>query len=375
MRVLHIFTNPHITNGATVFEYRVSGFLKEKNIYFDYLVTEDATENEKKRYKQMGSKLYKLPIDNNHGLIIRELKVNREYYRFFKKHHYDIVYADTENSLRSIHLLMAKLAGVPVRVVHSHNTSLQTQSKASQAISRMLRGLFSLSATDFFACSDLAAEWLFPKSIYRKKRYKILKNGVDLKQFSFDENIRNTYRAELGLESSFVIGNVGRFMPQKNHDFIISVFSEALKIIPNAKLLLIGDGPDKQNIEKKAKKLGVYDKIVFISNVPDVSGYLQAMDVFFMPSLFEGLPITGIEAQASGLPCLFSDTITKELAITDLADYMSLNESPEKWALKLGSYKNKERKNTTAELKKNGYSITGTVKWLERFYFSKGRSK
>ena len=94
-----------------------------------------------------------------------------------------------------------------------------------------------------------------------------------------------------------------------------------------------------------------------------------------MPSLFEGLPITGIEAQASGLPCLFSDTITKELAITDLADYMSLNESPEKWALKLGSYKNKERKNTTAELKKNGYSITGTVKWLERFYLSKGRSK
>ena len=120
MRVLHMFTNPHLTNGATIFEYRISGFLKNDDIYFDYLVTEQADMEEIERYKQMGSRIFKLPIDNAHGLIVRELKINREYYRFFKQHknEYNIVYADTENALRSIHLLMARLAGIPVRVVH-----------------------------------------------------------------------------------------------------------------------------------------------------------------------------------------------------------------------------------------------------------------
>ena len=127
-----MFTNPHLTNGATMFEYRVSSYLKEKDIFFDYLVTEEAENEELERYKSMGSKVYKLPIDNKHGLIIRELKVNVQYYKFFKKHRYDIVYADTENALRSIHLLMARFAGVPVRVVHSHNTGLQTESRLSK---------------------------------------------------------------------------------------------------------------------------------------------------------------------------------------------------------------------------------------------------
>lgn len=132
MRVLHLFTNPHLTNGATVFEYRVSEFLKDEEIYFDYLVTEQASDEELTRYKKMGSIVYRLPIDNNHGLFIRELKINLQYFSFFKKHHYDIVYADTENALRAIHLLMARLAGVKVRVVHSHNTGLQTSSKKQE---------------------------------------------------------------------------------------------------------------------------------------------------------------------------------------------------------------------------------------------------
>lgn len=137
-----MFTNPHLTNGATMFEFRISQLLNKDGIYFDYLVTEQVENEEMERYKDVGSNIFKLPIDNEHGLLIRELKINREYYRFFKNHNYNIVYADTENSLRSIHLFMAKLAGVSIRVVHSHNTGLQTESKTSKIISRVKKKLY-----------------------------------------------------------------------------------------------------------------------------------------------------------------------------------------------------------------------------------------
>lgn len=369
MRVLHMFTNPHLTNGATIFEYRISEFLKDENIFFDYLVTEEATEEEIQRYRKVDSHLYKLPIDNTHGLLIRELKINFQYYKFFKNHDYKIVYADTENALRSIHLLMARLAGVPVRVVHSHNTGLQTESKMSRRISRWLRGFFLFSATDYFACSDLAAEWLFPKQIYKRKKYSVLKNGVNLDMFRFDPGIRVKMRMEAGIDMGLVVGNVGRFMPQKNHRFLIDIFYELLKRKKDAVLLLIGDGPLRRDIEKYVEKKGLSDKVLFVGNVENVSQYLQMMDIFVMPSLFEGLPITGIEAQASGLPCLFSDTITKELAITPLVEYCSIQENAAIWAEHIVKfYENVDRKDVSNDIIDAGYSINSTVNWLNRFY-------
>ncbi len=371
MRVLHIFSNPHLTHGASIFEYRISNILKQNDIYFDYLVTEDATEEEKKRYESMGSRLFKLPIDKKHGLILRELKINRQYYKFFKENHYDIVYADTENSLRAIHLFMARLAGIPIRVVHSHNTGLQTESKASKIISRFIRGFFKFSATDYFACSDMAAEWLFPKSIYQKKRYQILKNGVDLDQFSYNESKRAEIRTTLGISDEFVIGHVGRYMPQKNHDFLCDIFYELFQLDPTAKLLLIGDGPLKSEIEDKLKNLGIVKNVIMIDQVSNVNDYMQAMDLFLMPSLFEGLPITGIEAQAAGLPCLFSESITRELAISNLVQFMSLSENAMEWAKKTMALKGQIRKKTDEQLKKKGYSISATANLLYAFYLSK----
>ncbi|MDO4621176.1 MAG: glycosyltransferase [Lachnospiraceae bacterium] len=369
MRVLHIFTNPHLTNGATVFEYRVSSRLKKDNIYFDYLVTEEATEEEKARYAANGSVLYRLPIDNSHGLLIRELKVNREYYRFFKEHDYKIVYADTENALRAVHLLMARLAGVRVRVVHSHNTGLQTQSKASAALAGVIKGLFRCSATHYFACSDKAAEWLFPKKIYRNRQYKLLKNGVSLEEFRFNSQTRSRLRAELGLdEDAPVLGNVGRFMPQKNHSFMLSCFDRFHRKHSKAKLMLIGDGPLAEEIRADVRRRGLEDAVLFIGNVKNVSDYLQVMDLFFMPSLFEGLPITGIEAQANALPCLFADTITKELKLTELAHYLPLEEPEEKWTEKIEELLAAGRKDCTDAVRSSGYAIEHTVEELKAFY-------
>mgnify|MGYP002292887905 FL=1 len=373
MRVLHIFTNPHLTNGATVFEYRISEFLKDENIFFDYLVTEQASDDELMRYKKMGSRVYKLPIDNNHGLLLRELKINIQYFKFFKNHHYDIVYADTENALRSIHLFMARLAGVKVRVVHSHNTGLQTASKKARIIARGMRGFFKFSATHYFASSDLAAEWLFPKKVYKKKKYTLLTNGVDLEKFEFNKEIRELIRTKYQItEDELVIGNVGRFMPQKNHEYLLEIFKKILQEKNNAKLMLIGTGPLMEEIQEKAHRLGIVDNVIFVGNIPNVNDYLQAMDVFLMPSLFEGLPITGIEAQANGLPCIFADTITQELKITKQAEYCSLNESVAVWAMRVLAAADKGRKDCREELISNGYSIKDTVKYLSNFYHKKG---
>lgn len=376
IRVLHLFTNPHLTNGASIFEYRMSRYLKNDGIVFDYLVTERPTQEEQIRYENQGSNIYVLPIDNNHGLLIREYKINREYFRFFKSHPYDIVYADTENALRAVHLLMACLAGVKVRVVHSHNTSLQTESKASRIIARLIRGVFRFSATHYFACSKLAAEWLFPSSVYRNKKYQILSNGINIEQFSFNEKKRKEIRRELNIsDDALVVGHVGRFMPQKNHSFLIDIFKEIHDKKKDSILLLIGDGPLQNSIKDKCRNIGLDNSVIFLGTTPVVEDYLQAMDVFLMPSLFEGLPITGIEAQANGLPCVISNTITEELAITDLVRYFPLSENTTKWADHVIEAATCGRRDCSREIEKAGYSFDKTAKFLKDFYLEGGKNR
>ena len=369
MRVLHIFTNPHINNGATIFELRVGERLKDSGIYFDYLCTEKADKEELAEYKKTKSRVYRLPIDNDHGLFIRELKINRRYYHFFKTHDYDIVYADTENALRAIHLFMARLAGVKVRVVHSHNTGLQTESKSSRLISRALRRLFLFSATDYLACSEEAAKWLFPKSIVKRKKYEIIKNGIELEEYLYSEDKRKKMRKALGIsEGSLVVGNVGRLMPQKNHSFMLDVFAELKKKRDDAVLLLVGEGKLRNEIEKKATGLGISDSVIMTGNVTNVSDHLQAMDVFIMPSLFEGFGIAGIEAQAAGLFCLFSDSIPRDIDITPLAKFMPPEAGADKWAESILSIKCEERQDHSAEIEKAGFSIEATIDRLKNIY-------
>ena len=371
MRVLHIFSDPALTHGASMFEYRISQQLRSSDIYFDYLVTGELSDEDAARYAAAGSEVYRLPLDGGHGLLIRELKANLAYYRFFKTHPYDIVYADTENALRAAHLLMARFAGVRIRVLHAHNTALQTESRASAKIARLMRRLFSLSVTDYFACSEAAAEWLFPPLVCEKHSYEILKNGVDLNAFRFDPEARSRIRAALDL-SGVVIGHIGRFMPQKNHARLLEIFAAVRKTAPEARLLLIGGGPMLDEMKEKARALGVADSVRFVGNVQEIPAYLSAMDVFLMPSLFEGLPITGVEAQASGLPCIFSDAITREIGISALAKFLPLDEPDSVWAEKILSAAAGGRRDVSAEIAAAGYSVGETAARLKAFYEEKG---
>lgn len=376
MRVLHIFTSPHLTHGASIFEHRISELLKSDNIFFDYLVTEKETEEEAARYRAQGSRIYHLKVDNAHGLIMRELKANRAYYRFFKEHknRFQIVYADTENSLRAIHLLMARLAGIPVRVVHSHNSNLQTQSASSRKLSRIIRNIFKLSATDYFACSDVAAEWLFPRKIYGKKQYKLINNGIDTELFAFNEEYRKELRAVLGIaDDTLVVGAVARFMEQKNHMFMLEIMHKALEYAPHIVLLLIGEGKLEDQVRKRAAELGIERSVIFAGTSPYVYKYLSAMDVYLMPSLFEGLVISGLEAQANGLGCLMSDSVSPQVRMCDQVVFKSLSESAGEWAktlldlTKLRNDGSQARQNMTEK----GYAIRNTADILRNFYRGK----
>ncbi|MBP3652581.1 MAG: glycosyltransferase [Clostridia bacterium] len=376
MRVLHLYADPHLTHGAAIFEYRIAQQLKDDGIIFDYLFSKKLLPEDAQRYAQNGSRVYDLDVDEKLNLIAHEIRANIAYYKFFKTHDYKIVYADTENALRAVHLLMARLAGVPVRVLHSHNTQLQTRSRLSHLIARVLRHVFRFSATHYFACSDLAAQWLFPPSICRRKDYKVLQNGVDLTQFRFNPQIRSELRAKLGIcDDQLLLGHVGRFMPQKNHSFLLEIFAGVVEKKPDARLMLIGDGANRAEAERKAKELGIEDKVLFIGSVQNVSDYLQAMDMFIMPSLFEGLPVTGIEAQAASLPCIFSDTITRELAITSLAEYLPID-SIDPWVERIcRADATLPRQDVEQQIIQAGYSIDHTAAQLREFYFKHGGSE
>ena len=371
MRVLHIYSDPSLTHGASIFETRVAERLRGSGIVFDYLVTGNLSDEDAARYAQMDSRVFVLPLDTRHGLFIREWKVNRQYYRFFKAHPYEIVYADTENALRAVHLLMARLAGVRVRVLHAHNTGLQTESRASAKIARMLRGLFRWSATDYFACSHAAAQWLFPKEIVRKRAYRVLKNGVDLNAFRFDAALRSETRRRYALEDRFVLGTVGRMVPQKNQKFLIDVLASLRERIPEAALLIVGDGPLREALAAHAQEKDVSDRVIFAGNVPDVPAHLCAMDFFALTSVFEGFGIVNIEAQATGLPCLMSDAVPQEAKSTDRADFLPLSVGASAWADAICAMRGvcgDSRPDLRKEIAQAGFSIDDTVEELRKFY-------
>ena len=260
-----------------------------------------------------------------------------------------------KNSAANILLpIMVKKYSHAKLIVHSHNTSPSSGSKIAIALHKLNRSrLYKLS--DFrFACSDTAAEWMFGKD-YQNKDVKIIKNGIIAQDYVYNPEVRTKMREQLGLTGKFVIGHVGAFREQKNHKFLLKVFSELDD--PNAELVLVGDGPLKREVKAQAKKLGITNKIQFLGSRNDVNKLLQAFDVFVMPSLWEGLSISTIEAQASGLPLILSNKISRLTQITDDVEFISLYNIFD-WVAAIEKVKDKfERKNNLPKIILNGYDI------------------
>lgn len=286
---------------------------------------------------------------------------------------YDVVHLHTSYWKRLLIEEIAMECKIPKVIVHSHNTQIdiadEEKRKKAEEVHWKLRDEFDTSlATDFCACSQAAADWLFGPKI-PQNQIKVLHNAIDVKKYVFNQHIRDEYRRRLGLEDDFVIGHIGRFSIQKNHDFLIEVFYKVVSEIPNAKLMLVGEGTLKDRIKEKVQELNLSDKVLFLGQRNDIPQLLQAMDVFCLPSKFEGLSIALVEAQAAGLPCIVSDYNSEEaLVLTE--SIVPLQLVYENWisAIIKTFYTKLYRKICTNRLIENGYELADSIKSIEELY-------
>ncbi len=236
---------------------------------------------------------------------------------------FDAVHLHTAHAAGGVVLLAAKLGGARVRIAHSDNNMAELP-----WLHYLLRPMLRRYATHRFACSRQAGQWMFGP----RAEFRVLKNTIDTTRFAFSQETRARKREELDLGDCLTLGHVGRFVKQKNHPFLLEVFAAVRKRAPNARLVLIGDGEDIEAVRARSKQLGVSEGMVFLGSRPDVNELMQAMDVFVFPSLFEGFGNVVIEAQATGLPCVVADTLSRETDATGLVQYLPLTDSADHWA-------------------------------------------
>lgn len=288
---------------------------------------------------------YQEEVEGNGGRffsVTRRSKNPFRYYReihtFFRKHGHEYdVFWDNECMFNDVTpLQLARQKGIPVRIAHSHNAgNMDTSLKGrlQGLLHRLQKRQVVHCATDLWACSDTAGAWAFPERARTSKKYRVVLNAIDTERFVFSETSRSACRKQLALGDHFTIGCVGRLQYQKNQAFLLKAFALFTKssIGKDTRLLLLGTGPDAEALQEQAVSLGIERSVMLIGYRPDTEHYLQAIDVFALPSRFEGLGIAVIEAQCSGLPCLVSQAVPKEAAVTDLVRFLP-TENPAVWA-------------------------------------------
>ena len=365
LRILHVVVNMN-RGGAETLIMNLYRNLDRSKVQFDFLTCKEGVFDEE--IVELGGKVHRIPYitDVGHMGYMKALDI------FFISHQeYKIVHSHMDK-MSGFVLRSAKKAGVPIRIAHSHNTS--SEGGVAAKMYKWYAGKFiSPNATHLLACSEVAAKWLFAD---KATVAKIVQNGIECDRFAFSPEMRKQVREELQLhEDTFVVGHVGRFAHQKNHSFLIDVFAQFITFKPNAILLLAGDGPLRLHIEKKVAELNLERSVRFLGIRSDINRMLQAFDVFVFPSLHEGLPVTLIEAQGAGLPCMISDVITQEVDMEmNLVEHLPLTDK-KIWIEKLKSITvgNVSRDMSDQVLSKKGYDIKNTAKLTQDFYLAVSR--
>ena len=331
--------------------------INHEKVQFDFLVHREEDSDYDQEILSLCGKIYHIsklnPLSSQYRADLDD---------FFREHQdYKIVHSHLD-CMAGIPLKYAKSNGVPVCIAHSHN------SNQTKDIKYLLKIYYKKKIKEYadylFACSQEAGEWMF-----NTNDFKVLNNAIDAKKYSFNAVIRKDKRKEFNIfDDSIMIGHVGRFFPQKNHSFLIDIFNDFHSINPNSYLMLIGEGDLKASIIEKVKELHLEDYVIFTGLRSDVNELLQAMDVFLFPSLYEGLPVSIVEAQAAGLPCLISDKVPIECKKTDLVYQINLNDPVDVWADKVNELSHIQRRDTYEDIKNAGFDIIENAKWLENFY-------
>lgn len=331
---------------------------------FDFYIDADSSCRPNQELIGMGARYFSVPPYQRLPQYISKLT------RCFRENHYQIVHSSL-NTLSVFSLFAAWRAGVPVRICHNHSAGTGRGEAAKNLMKYALRPFAKVFATDYCACSQHAGEWMFGKRAMQRGKVTIFNNAIDVERFRFDLRVRTAVRRELGLEGKFVVGHVGRFCPAKNHSFLLDVFNEVRARHRDAVLLLAGDGELAEAARTKVHRLGLDAGVRFLGVRHDVDRLYQAMDVFVLPSLYEGLGVVNIEAQASGLLCVVSDRVPKEAAVTENVRFLSLDASAAQWAdiiLGCAGYK---RMDMSGQLQSRGFDINIGSKNLQNFYARK----
>jgi len=305
--------------------------------------------------EQLGCKLsYVTP--RSHNLI----KNSQQLALSMRSESYDIVWSHMD-AANYFALKAARKAKIPVRISHSHNTQLLTQNVLKKISLSIIKQLIPFNATHLFACSHLAGSWL-----YGKKPFTIIPNAIESTKYHFNQQDRNITREMLGIpETSFVIGNIGRFDYQKNHQFLIKIFFELVKKEPNTKLLLVGDGEDFPKIQKMVRNSGFSNDVFFLGRRTDIPALLSSMDCFVLPSHFEGLGIVLLEAQANGLPCIVSSVVPHEVAIQGMITFINLDKPIYEWVSAILEKRDRINYDVIEAFDRSGFEIKSATLNLE----------
>lgn len=330
--------------------------MDRSRVQFDFLTHRQEKADYDDEIEHLGGKIYHLP-----RLVPWSMGYRRALNQFFQSHpEYRIVHVH-QDCLSSVILKAAQHNGVPVRIAHSHNSSQDKDIK--YPVKLFYKRFIPRYATQLFACGEDAGRWMFGGADFR-----ILQNAIDVSAYQFHPEKRARVRSALRIpEENLVLGHVGRFSPPKNHLFLLDVFSSVHSQNSETTLLLVGDGELRPQIEQKIQDLGLGGSVILTGVRSDVPDLLQAMDLFVFPSLYEGLPVTLVEAQASGLPCMISSQIPGDCDLTALIHRISLKDDVTVWADKILETE-QIRPDTSATIIKAGFDIVQKAKWLQNYY-------
>ncbi|WP_434399820.1 glycosyltransferase family 1 protein [Planococcus sp. 11815] len=361
IRILHVITK--LTFGGVQSNlmnyYR---HIDRSKVQFDFVVQSPEIEYFEPEVESLGGIIYRVP-----PLHIDKKSFEREFKKVLSNDvNYKIVHVH-QNFLNIIPLKIAKKAGIPVRVSHSHS-HYPANNFITIAKRIAFKKLLPLYATDFYACSIEAGKWLYGKKIIEKPNFKVIVNGIETEKFAFKQKVREEYRKKLMIENATVYVHSGMFTDAKNHAFLLEIFKEIQNLNSNTKLLLIGDGSKKEELNLLSKRLEIEKDVIFLGKKENVQDFLFAADFFIFPSKFEGLGMSVIEAQMTGLSCFVSNRVPKEVNLFNKTCFLDIQDTPQKWAEEIcdNNFSNKQRLNT--DLNNSLFNIKNQAPKLLQYY-------
>lgn len=372
IRILNLFTVMN-RGGAETLVMNLYRHIDRSKIQFDFLVHREQRGVFDDEIEKMGGRIYRMcPIS-----FTNILEYKKKLELFFREHHEEYLIIHSHMSEMGYFVFKEAIKyKIPVRILHAHSAPDRHYGTPLIRFKRIFRNYFAKEmcnmATDYFTCSNVAAAWLFKS--HPSVKFHFLRNAVDSLSFSYDKDKSHSLKQKMGIKDFFVIGHVGNFTLAKNHTYLIDIFFAFNKKHPKSVLLLVGSGGLKEKIELKVKQYNLQEKVHFLGVRSDVKDLMQVFDVLVFPSLYEGLPVSLIEAQAAGLPCIVSENIAPETKITDDYIPVSITQPAENWIPFIDKYMDYERKDTSAMIKSAGFDVVSCAEELSNFYLDKVKS-